>query len=112
MIYRDINGVRVSALGMGAMRLPTAGGPGCIDEARAQEIVDCLIDGGVNYFDTAWSYHDGASERFLGRALARHPREKWLLASKMPGHEKTPHFDARGTFCRQLEKCGVDCFDF
>ena len=112
MIYRDINGVRVSALGMGAMRLPTAGSPGCIDEARAQEIVDCLIEGGVNYFDTAWSYHDGASERFLGRALAHYPKEKWLLASKMPGHEKTPNFDVRGTFCRQLEKCGVDCFDF
>lgn len=71
-----------SALGFGAMRLPTTGGK--IDEQQAARMVHRAVDGGVNYFDTAWVYHGGESEAFLGRALQGGLRDKVKLATKMP----------------------------
>lgn len=110
MDYNEFHGERISALGMGTMRLPTKDGR--IDEAETFRMVDYAIERGVNYFDTAWSYHGGESESVTGRALARHPRERWLLASKLPGHETNPDFRPAPTFERQLQKCGVGYFDF
>lgn len=70
MQYRNFGrlGFEVSALGFGAMRLPTKE-DGRIDEAEAQSMLHYAIDHGVNYVDTAYPYHGGASETFLGRAL-------------------------------------------
>ena len=75
--------VRPSLLGFGCMRFPTRPDGG-IDEAQAQAMLDRAYRGGVNYFDTAYFYHNGASENFVGRALAAYPRESYFLTSKLP----------------------------
>lgn len=114
MMYYDFHGLRLSRLGFGAMRLPLASAePGTpIDEAQVQAMVDTAIAHGVNYFDTAYPYHSGESERVLGRALRRHPRDKWYLATKFPGHQVSERYDPAAVFEEQLRKCGVDSFDF
>jgi predicted aldo/keto reductase-like oxidoreductase len=127
MIYKPFKEWNLSLLGMGAMRLPTVGENGPIDEGKAREIVEYAFEHGVNYFDTAFRYHGGESESFLGKALEQFPREKWHIASKMPGHmmayqngrcEFTGLLSGRAgmtpreIFQQQLEKCRVDYFDF
>ena len=87
MIYKDFQDLKLSALGMGCMRLPVVGGnDAVVDEAAAEEMVDCAMANGVNYYDTAWGYHNGNSEIALGKALAKHPREKFYIADKFPGY--------------------------
>ena len=82
MIYKQFQDIRLSALGLGAMRLPVLDGKDAqIDEPAAQEMVDYAMEHGVNYYDTAWGYHSGQSELALGRALARYPRESFYLAT-------------------------------
>ena len=66
-------GVEPSLLGFGCMRFPTLEG-GAIDEEQAMAMLDRAYQSGVNYFDTAYFYHNGKSEAFMGRALARYPR--------------------------------------
>lgn len=127
MIYRKFQDMRLSMLGMGNMRLPTTAERGPIDENKARAIIDRAFAGGVNYFDTAYRYHNGESESFIGRALADFPRESWYLASKMPGHMMNYEngklgfqgylaghraSSAADIFEEQLEKCRVDYFDF
>ena len=88
MMYRDFQDVKLSALGMGAMRLPVVDGDDSkIDEAAAFAMVDEAMAWGVNYYDTAWGYHNGNSELVMGKALARHPREKFYLATKFPVYD-------------------------
>ena len=113
MIYRDFKGESLSAYGMGTMRLPVTGeDTSSIDEAQATEMVDYALEYGVNYFDTAWGYHGGNSETFVGKALARHPREDFHLATKFPGYDLENMGKAPEIFEKQLEKCQVDYFDF
>ena len=113
MYYGDFCGEKVSALGLGCMRLPVIdGNNGEIDEAAAFAMFDKAIEEGINYFDTAYPYHEGKSELTVGRALARYPREKWLLASKFPGFEIERMDKAESIFEEQLQKCGVGYFDF
>ncbi len=84
-VFPRIPGVEVSILGLGAMRLPTLrDDPSRIDEEAATRLVHQAIDAGVNYLDTAFPYHGGASEPFLGRALRGGRRERVLLATKCP----------------------------
>ena len=78
MIYRSFQDMQLSALGMGAMRLPVIDGDDSrIDEAAVFRMIDQAMAGGVNYYDTAWGYHDGHSETVMGKALARYPRERF-----------------------------------
>ena len=109
MIYHEIDGERVSALGMGTMRLPVRGLLKSVDRAAATRVVDAALEAGVNYFDTAYFYHRGQSEDFTGAALNRHPRESWHVATKyfLPGF---PNY--RKVFAKQLGKLGVDYVDF
>ena len=110
MIYSELCGERVGRLGFGAMRLPTLDGK--IDFETTCRLVDRAMSQGVNYFDTAYPYHEGLSEIVLGKILSRYPRESFLLADKFPGHQIMKSYDPRAVFEEQLEKCGVDYFDF
>ena len=67
---------------------------------------------GVNYYDTAWGYHNGNSEIALGKALAKHPREKFYIADKFPGYDLSNMPKVQEIFEEQLKKCRVDYFDF
>ena len=113
MKYKELCGEKISRLGMGNMRLPTAGegfmAP--IDEEKALEIIDYVFSKGVNYFDTAYMYHGGESERFVGKALKRYPRDSFFLSTKMPSNELERR-DVAEIFEEQLAKCQVDYFDF
>ena len=111
MYYKDFKGIKISALGFGAMRLPTLEG-GAIDVETADAMVARARGAGINYFDTAYGYHDGKSEAFLGKSLARFPRGSWLIADKFPGYLKRDSWDPAEIFEEQLERCGVGHFDF
>ena len=113
MIYKDFQGMKLSALGMGAMRLPVIGGEDAqIDEAAAKEMVAYAMEHGINYYDTAWGYHGGNSELVMGRLLKEYPRESFYLASKFPGYDLANMPKVEEIFEKQLEKCQVDYFDF
>lgn len=113
MIYRQFQDMQLSALGMGAMRLPVIEGDDSrIDESAALKMVDYAMSSGVNYYDTAWGYHSGNSELVMGKALARYPRDKFYLATKFPGYDLSNFGKAEEIFEKQLEKCQVDYFDF
>ena len=113
MIYKQFQDIRLSALGLGAMRLPVLeGNDAQIDEPAAQEMVDYAMEHGINYYDTAWGYHSGQSELALGRALARYPRESFYLATKFPGYDLNNMGRVEEIFEAQLKKCQVDYFDF
>ena len=113
MIYKDFQDLKLSALGMGCMRLPVVGGnDAVVDEAAAAEMVDYAMFNGVNYYDTAWGYHSGNSELVLGRALARHPRDSFYIADKFPGYDLSNMPKVQEIFEAQLKKCQVDHFDF
>ncbi len=113
MIYKKFQDLKLSALGMGAMRLPLIDGKDeMIDEARTQEMVDYAMAQGVNYYDTAWGYHGGNSETVMGRALSKYPRDSFYLATKFPGYDLSNMTKVEEIFEKQLRKCGVDYFDF
>ena len=113
MIYRNFQEIKLSGLGMGAMRLPVIDGDDSrIDETKTQAMVDYAVEQGVNYYDTAWGYHDGHSETVMGKALSRYPRENYYLATKFPGYDLSNMDKVEEIFEKQLEKCGVEYFDF
>lgn len=113
MIYRNFQEIKLSGLGMGAMRLPVIDGDDSrIDETKTQAMVDYAMEQGVNYYDTAWGYHDGHSETVMGKALNRYPRESYYLATKFPGYDLSNMDKVEEIFEKQLEKCGVGYFDF
>lgn len=113
MIYNNFKGKKLSSLGFGTMRLPTVNGDiSKIDENKVFQMFDYAISKGINYFDTAWGYHNGMSEISVGNALKRHPRESFYLASKFPGYDVSNFGKTEEIFEKQLEKCGVEYFDF
>lgn len=113
MIYKDFQDLKLSALGMGCMRLPrNSGDDGDVNVAETQHMVDYAMAHGVNYYDTAWGYHNGNSETVIGQALRKYPRENYYLATKFPGYDLANMPKVREIFPKQLEKCGVDYFDF
>ena len=113
MIYKQFKDLQLSALGMGCMRLPCINGDDAnIDVAKTQKMVDDAIRHGINYFDTAWGYHDGKSETVIGKALRKYPRNRFYLASKFPGYDLSNMPKVEEIFEEQLKKCGVEYFDF
>lgn len=113
MIYRYFQGMKLSALGFGAMRLPVIDGDDArIDEEAALAMVDTAMNNGINYYDTAWGYHSENSEIVLGKALARYPRDSYYLATKFPGYDASNWPKVEEIFEKQLEKLGTDYFDF
>ena len=113
MLYKDYQDLKLSALGLGAMRLPVLDGNDAkIDEEKAAEMVACAMEKGINYYDTAWGYHDGNSELVLGKILSGYPRERYYLATKFPGYDLSNMGKVEEIFERQLEKCRVEYFDF
>lgn len=113
MIYRDFQDMKLSALGFGAMRLPVIDGDDAkVDEAAALRMVDTAMESGINYYDTAWGYHGENSELVMGKALARYHRDSFYLATKFPGYDAAYWDKVEEIFERQLEKLGVDYFDF
>ncbi len=111
MLTNKFQDIALSRLGFGAMRLPLNDDK-TIDEAQVFEMTDYALENGINYFDTAYPYHGGQSEKIIGAALARHPRDSFYLATKYPGHQIAPTYDPADIFEKQLVKCGVDYFDF
>lgn len=104
-------GISTSLLGFGCMRFPVTE-DGKINEPEAEKMLDTAIAGGVNYIDTAYPYHNGDSEPFVGEALKKYDRSSFFLATKMPPWElKTPE-DASRIFANQLERLQTDYIDF
>jgi len=113
MLYRKMpkNGDEISILGFGLMRLPMTK-ERQIDEKRATLQVLESIDHGVNYLDTAWPYHAGESENFLGRALAGGYRDKVKVATKLPSWMINSREDMDAYLNTQLEKLKTDHIDY
>lgn len=102
-------------LGFGLMRLPLldANDVTAIDEAQLCQMVDAFLEQGFTYFDTAYPYHKQTSEAAIRRALVqRHPREAYILADKMPTFLVKEPGDYPKFFKEQLERCGVEYFDY
>ena len=113
MVYKDFQDLKLSALGMGTMRLPLIDGRDeQIDEEKAAEIIGRAFEKGINYFDTAWGYHGGTSELVMGKLLENYPRGSFYLATKFPGYDLANMPKVEEIFEKQLEKCRVDYFDF
>jgi predicted aldo/keto reductase-like oxidoreductase len=111
--FPKIAGLGVSALGFGAMRLPVLGGDHArIDEEDATRLLHEAIRAGVSYVDTAWVYHGGQSEPFLGRALRGGWRERVQLATKCPVWELEREGDLERFLDRQRERLGTGRIDF
>lgn len=110
MYHQPFKDMSISALGLGCLRLPAqANDPDRIDRREAQKIIDLALEHGINYFDTAYTYQNGDSERFLGEALSRYPRDSYSLATKFYVAAST---DIRAVFEEQLRRCRTDYFDF
>ena len=105
----DLN--KMPKLGFGLMRLPEKDGQ--VDIERVKTMVDKYMNAGMNYFDTAYVYHGGRSEVAAREALVRrYPRESFMLATKLPAWEIKKAGDVERLFNEQLERVGVDNFDF
>lgn len=104
-------GIETSLLGFGCMRFPTDE-QGKIDRERSRAMLEKALAAGVNYFDTAWPYHGGESELFVGEALKEHPRDSFYLATKLPLWEIKALEDVDRIFERQLEKLQTEYIDF
>lgn len=113
MEYREIKKLSAnpSLLGFGCMRFPKKE-DGTIDEQEAEKMIDYAMEKGVTYIDTAYPYHDGDSEPFVGRVLKKYPRDRFYLATKMPVWKVESLEDAKNVFEEQLQRLDVDYVDF
>ena len=117
MLYRKFPRCNhdLSILGFGCMRLPTEPGQqagGKIDEPAATSMIRAAIDGGVNYIDTAYTYHDGESEVVVGKVLGDGYRDRVFLATKLPSWLIASRKDMDRYLDEQLVRLGTDHIDF
>lgn len=106
---------RLPLLGLGtAHRFPLKGEAKETEEElrHAEALVDFAMEHGINWFDTAYVYHEGKSETLLGRILKKYPRESYMITNKMPTWLVKSLNDAKRYFAEQLARCQVDYFDF
>lgn len=110
MNYKQFKDIKLSQLGMGAMRLPVLEeGKQAIDYEKGQEVIDYAYSHGINYYDTAYIYHDGESEVFLGKALSKYPRDSFYIADKF---KISANPDYKAQFADQLRRLNVEYIDF
>ncbi len=113
MEYRELkNGYKSSLLGYGCMRLPLMEDGQTVDEVETRKLLMKAYKNGVNYFDTAWPYHGGQSERVVGKIMKELPRESFYFATKMPAWFVNSLEDAEKVFKEQLEHLQTDYVDF
>ena len=113
MEYSKIDKLNVnpSLLGFGCMRFPKKE-DGTIDEVEAERMLDYAIESGVTYIDTAYPYHDGESEPFVGRVLKKYKREDFYLATKLPMFKIDSLEQAKEILEEQMKRLDVDYVDF
>ena len=112
MIYSNFKDIKLSKLGMGNMRLPSIGGGkgnSPLDFSESARMIDAALKGGVNYFDTAYVYQGGESERCVGEAMKKYPRDSFYLATKF-NYGANP--DYKAVFAEQLQRLQTDHIDF
>ncbi len=112
MTYREFQGKKLSALGLGCMRLPHLDTYNEVDIPAVKDMVAYAMEKGVNYYDTAWGYHGGHSEPAMGEVLSAYPRDSFYLATKFPGYDLSNFGKAGEIFEQQLARCRVEYFDF
>lgn len=113
MIYKEFKNLKLSALGMGMMRLPVKGqGDVPVDEEATEKMIDYAMGQGINYFDTAYGYHEGQSELTVGKLLTKYPRSSYYLADKFPGYDLANMDKVEEIFEEQLKRCQTEYFDF
>lgn len=113
MVFKTFQDDKLSALGMGAMRFPVIDGDvSRIDEAKTEEMIAYAMEHGINYYDTAWGYHNGNSEIVLGKILNKYPRHQFYLADKFPGFDLSNMGRVEEIFEEQCKRCNVEFFDF
>ena len=103
-------GVETSLLGFGCMRLPLKDGK--IDRERTAAMFDTAFQAGINYFDTAFPYHNGESELVVGELLKKYDRNSFYLATKLPLYRVHSLDDAKELLNLQLSRLQVDYVDF
>lgn len=113
MEYRKLEklGIETSLLGFGCMRFPVTQ-DGSINYKEAKQLIDLAYHNGVNYYDTAYVYHGGESEPFIGKALEQYDRSTYYLATKLPCWQVNSLDDAKRFLKEQLEKLNRDYIDF
>ena len=113
MEYRELEklGIKTSLLGFGCMRFPKHRN-GKVNEEKAEEMLDTAYKNGVNYYDTAYIYHDGESERITGHILNKYDRASYYLATKLPVWLVQTLEDAKRIFEDQLKRLDKDYIDF
>jgi len=109
--YFEKLGINTSLLGFGCMRFPTKA-DGTIDEIQSEAMLDKAIANGVTYIDTAYPYHNGESESFVGKVLKKYNRNQFTIATKLPVWKVNKKEDVRIFFNEQLNKLQVDYVDF
>ena len=112
MFYKEFKGIKLSTLGMGNMRLPQvdpSNPKSAIDWPEAHKVIDRAYEAGVNYFDTAYVYNAGESEKCLGACMKKYPRDSFYLATKF-NYGANP--DYKAVFEEQLERLQTDYIDF
>ena len=107
----SIDLTKMPKLGFGMMRLPQKDEQ--IDIEHVCRMVDLYLEAGLNYFDTAYVYHGGHGEEAVKEALTkRYPREKFMVATKLPAWALKSEADRDRVFSEQMERTGLDFFDF